>query len=112
MSKTKLSPATLDFRLREITRIAYLYEWKFARYQKDIEMLSFIREQARINIYLTTMTVATAIHHPFKGKTQLFRRDVSFGLLKAIMRYPRVHTKKGYYYKNELWKRKTLKTKS
>lgn len=53
----------------------------------------------KVNVYLTKMTVATCIKHPKKGKTQLFRRNVSFVELEQIFADPRTHTGKGYYKK-------------
>jgi len=41
-------------------------------------MISFVKvllgDPARINIYITKMTVSTCINHPKKGRTQLFRK--------------------------------------
>ena len=63
-------------------------------------MISFVKvingDQARINIYLTKMTVGTCINHPRKGKTQLFRKRVDAKLMERIFINPRVHTAKGY----------------
>lgn len=41
-------------------------------------------------------TVGTALTHPTKGKTQLFRKDCSLDEVIAILSKPRIHTKKGY----------------
>lgn len=46
------------------------------------------------------MTVATCINHPKQGKTQLFRKNVSFDELDKIFKNPRVHTGKGYQTKS------------
>jgi len=53
-------------------------------------------DSARVNVYYTTRTVGTALNHPNKGKTQLFRRNCSVEDLIEIFRNPRVHTGKGY----------------
>ena len=50
----------------------------------------------RLNVYFTTMTVGTCIDHPFQGKTQLFRRNVTLEQLKEIALDPRIHTGQGY----------------
>lgn len=68
-------------------------------YQEDKGMVSYSDGQTRINIYLTTMTVATCLNHPKKGKTQLFRKRVNLSMLKEIFEYPRKHTGKGYIKK-------------
>jgi hypothetical protein len=60
-------------------------------------MISFGKDGIRINIYYSTMTVETCIKHPKKGKTQLFRKNVSLSELDKIFKNPRQHTGKGYY---------------
>jgi hypothetical protein len=62
-------------------------------------MRSFARGAERINIWLTMMTVATAINHPKKGKTQLYRKHCDMKTLESILRNPRRHTNLGYYKK-------------
>ena len=54
----------------------------------------------RLNVYYATGTVATCLDHPWQGKTQLFRRDVSMSLLRQLMREPRLHTGTGYHRRN------------
>jgi len=51
----------------------------------------------RINVYYTTGTVATCLDHPHRGKTQLFRRNMTLEDLKEIFEDPRTHTSKGYH---------------
>lgn len=74
--------------------------WKFGEYQDNIYMASFWKKfkgkLVRLNIYLTTMTVATALDHPKKGKTQLYRHKVDWKLLNKIFSNPRAHTRAGY----------------
>ena len=74
--------------------------WEFHDHQHSIGMISFVKviegDPARINIYMTKMTVATCITHPRSGKTQLFRKHVDKKLMKKIFENPRVHTPKGY----------------
>ena len=64
-------------------------------------MLSFRhdgkRGGVRINVYFTTGTVATCLDHPQRGKTQLFRRNMTLEDLKKILDDPRTHTRKGYH---------------
>eukprot|EP00934_Nitzschia_sp_Nitz4_P007096 Nitzschia sp. Nitz4//scaffold28_size193895//102752//104557//NITZ4_001663-RA/size193895-processed-gene-0.267-mRNA-1//-1//CDS//3329545976//7086//frame0 len=52
---------------------------------------------ARINVYYTTKTIGTALAHPSKGNTQLFRRNCTKEELIEILKDPRVHTGRGYY---------------
>lgn len=86
--------------LVEIKSMAKSNGWAFHDYQTNIGMISFVKvikgDTARINIYITKMTVATCINHPRKGKTQLFRRHVDKKLMGRIFENPRVHTHKGY----------------
>lgn len=51
---------------------------------KDPNKISFLGVEARIDIWPSKMTVATVLRHPYKGKTQLFRRHVSLALLNKI----------------------------
>jgi len=60
------------------------------------KVISFTRMDTRVNVYYTTRTVGTCVHHPQQGKTQLFRRDVNLHMLNAIFADPRVHTDRGY----------------
>jgi len=75
--------------------------WQFIDHQEPNRMLSFYKliggKGARINVYYSTMTVGTAIHHPKKGRTQLFRKHVDKDQLIQIFTNPRIHTDKGYY---------------
>lgn len=77
--------------------VANQYGWINPVHQPENLMLSIFKGDMRINIYYTTMTVATCLKHPFKGKTQLFRRNVTPAQLIRIFENPRVHTFKGYY---------------
>ncbi|CAD7934283.1 unnamed protein product [Amoebophrya sp. A25] len=63
-------------------------------------------EGSRINVWHTTGTVGTYVNHPRLGGSQLFRRDVDMHLLREIFRNPRVHTKLGYHFRDELDRRR------
>lgn len=76
------------------------YGYNQIDWQEKQKMISFSDGITRINIYLTTGTVATCLDHPKHGKTQLFRRNVSKKQLKKIFENPRAHTGKGYYKSN------------
>ena len=87
----------------EISTIAERHGWKLVAIQLDIGLCSFTKqlkgEFAKVNVYRTTMTVATCLNHPKQGKTQLFRKKVSEKLLEQIFENPRIHTNKGYKIK-------------
>lgn len=87
-------------RVSEIQLLAKVYSWQQVQHDTLTYMLGFCRKGVRMNVYYSKMTVSTALDHPTKGKTQLFRRNVSMRLLEMIMINPRVHTDKGYRTKN------------
>ena len=53
---------------------------------------------ARINVWIGKkgITIGTYLNHPKKGKTSLFRKHATEGLIKKIFKNPRVHTGVGY----------------
>jgi hypothetical protein len=89
--------------VKNIIGLAKKYQWKSLDYQKNISMISFERDDSRINVYYSKpwrMTVATTITHPTWGRQQLFRRNIKMPELENLFRYPRKHTGKGYYRKD------------
>lgn len=84
---------------QSVDEIAAEQGYKLISYQENIGLVSYRKDDVRINIYLTTNTVATCINHPKKGKTQLFRKHVSYDEMKQLFINPRTHTGKGYYTK-------------
>lgn len=82
-----------------IKEISEKYNYTLLDYQENIGLISFGLDGVRINVYLTKMNVATCLNHPKKGKTQLFRKNVTEEILSQIFEYPRTHTGKGYYKK-------------
>ena len=64
--------------------------WRMATYMSEDGIV-------KVHVYLRTRTVVTQLDHPRKGKTQLFRRDISKEELVRILQDPREHTSKGYY---------------
>ena len=56
--------------------------WTEIDFNEPSRVISFSRNDPfcgcsmRINVYYTTRTVGSALHHPSKGKTQLFRRNI------------------------------------
>lgn len=83
--------------LSEIRELAKKHGWKEIALVKIPPCIRFERDDVKMNIYHTTMTVQTAMNHPTKGKTQLNRKAVFYSELEAIFALPRTHTGKGYY---------------
>ena len=94
-------PNELHNRYEIVENLAIKNGWVKLVYQENIGMLSFTKlynkSKARINVYLTKMTIASAINHPKKGKKQLFRWGLSPDEVNKIFKNPRLHTKRGYY---------------
>jgi Stc1 domain len=67
-------------------------------------MLSFRQESTGylLNFWLTTGTAGSYLEHPKQGKTQLFRRKVTFGEALELFENPRKHTGTGYHETREL----------
>lgn len=84
---------------RQVHFLAKEMGWELIDQQNNIALLSYKKNGVRINIYWSRGTVGTAMEHPTKGKTQLFRKKVEWKELKKILTNPRVHTDKGYYQK-------------
>ena len=86
--------------LDKVQQLATKYEYVMIDHIKSQRMVSFygfMNVCCRINVFLSTGTVATCLDHPVKGKTQLFRRKVTMKQMEMIFQKPRVHTGKGYY---------------
>jgi len=84
-------------RYKNIKALALQYGWREVDHQNTIFLVSFKKEDVRLNIYYSKMTVATVLTHPVKGRTQLFRKNVDKKLLIEIFKNPRIHTGRGYY---------------
>jgi hypothetical protein len=82
-----------------VQQLADSYNYQLIDFQKSIGMVSYYRDGVRINIYLTKGTVSTSMNHPTKGKTQLFRKNITQQQLARIFKNPRLHTGQGYYKK-------------
>lgn len=85
----------------EIKFLAKVYGWVETTHDTKTQLLSFTRKGKVVNVWYGTMTVGTFLHHPRKGKTQLFRKNVSMKLLEFIFNNPRLHTGKGYYTRDQ-----------
>jgi hypothetical protein len=69
--------------------------------------------RTRINVWYSTGTVGTYVQHARQGKLQLFRRNVSLGLLSKVFRNPRVntiHTDYGYHVSQDSPSGATVRT--
>lgn len=74
---------------------------------KDPYMRSFLVPSdlgnCRVNVWRndknSRFTVGTALEHPTKGKTQLFRKGLTEKEVMELLKHPRRHTGKGYYQK-------------
>ena len=77
----------------EIMALARQYGYHLEQRQPAIGLLIYVKPGIQVNIYTTTMTVATIVHHPTRGVNQLFRRQVTLPFLEQIFDNPRVHTK-------------------
>jgi len=88
---------------QQLINMAKQHDWILHDIQENIGLISFVKiidnDQARINVYITKMTVGSCINHPSKGKTQLFRKNVDQKLMNKIFKNPRIHTCKGYHTK-------------
>ena len=83
--------------IHDIVELALAYGWESRGHNPDNSMLSFFKEDMRINVYYTTMTVGTCLDHPRQGRTQLFRRNLTLEDVERIFHNPRAHTNKGYH---------------
>lgn len=85
--------------IRDIRAVASKHGYTEIDLQENNKMISFRRDDIRINVYYSTMTVGTCLTHPKQGKTQLFRRNVTPDLLNMLFEKPRTHTGIGYKQK-------------
>ena len=74
------------------------FGWTFTGSSNVTEF--FEKDQVKLDWYFTTATMKTSLHHPQKGKTQMFRKQVSPALYRKILEDPRTHTNKGYQKRN------------
>ena len=81
---------------KQILKAAKIHGYALEQEQPEIGLMIFTKGGVQINVYTTRMTVGTCLEHPKKGKTQMFRKNVSLELLDRIFKNPRVHTQAGY----------------
>ena len=76
-----MSRSDFQFDENEVDEIAHsLWYKKCGVKSKNVgRMATYLSEDGRVkvHVYLKTRTVATQLDHPRRGKTQLFRRDIS-----------------------------------
>ena len=80
----------------EIQEIAESNGWELHPNQPTEHAVRFVKNYYMIDVWPSKMTVGTYLKHPRQGKTQLFRRNVSYKLLERIFKNPRQHTGIGY----------------
>ena len=73
---------------------AELYEWVKVEVPNNANyMVSYRKDDIRLNFWLTTATVGSYLYHPKKKhKTQLFRRSITMDEAEGIFINPRRHT--------------------
>lgn len=92
-------------RLEALRFVATHYGWQEIQHDDYQQLVCFKHpdrpECGRINVWYKRMTVGTALAHPYRGKTQLFRRFVKPKEMQKIFINPRTHTGRGYYTRKE-----------
>jgi len=66
--------------LEYVQLCAYQYGYAMLDYQENINMVSFVKQNVRINVYLTKMTVGVCE----KGSPQIFKKNVNSHYLEQI----------------------------
>jgi len=81
--------------------LAFVYEWTKLKIktQTSVRLAAYKKDDMRLHFWLTTGTVGSYLNHPKQGKTQLFRRKISFDEAEEIFVDPRIHLSKGYHSK-------------
>jgi hypothetical protein len=102
--------ADKGYSIAQVREIAKQHHYKEISLNETSRGISFSKDNVRINVYYTTGTVGTCVNHPVRGKTQLFRRNLSPPELKQLFQNPRQHTGKGYYRKHAGHKWKNSQT--
>lgn len=99
--KVKINSNGYMYRLEKLLEYAEYNGWTMLDYQSNIGMVSFDKNDVRLNVYVTTLTCGTALDHPRKGKTQLFRQGIPLDAICKIFKNPRCHSGRGYYERKE-----------
>jgi hypothetical protein len=83
--------------LLEVDVLAKRYGWSMLAFHIKTYTLNLERDGVKMNVYLTTFTIQTALEHPKLGKTQLNRKLLTKREREQVFFNPRQHTQKGYY---------------
>lgn len=95
----KINPKTIAERKQKVETIAEEQGWLFQNYYPETFHIIFIKDDMKILVYLSTMTVATVLTHPIQGRGQLYRKGCNYQLVKQLFADPRTHSNKGYKFK-------------
>lgn len=94
---SRLSTKVVSYKVEDVRRAALGTSFHEIRHNEKSKVLSFRSGTTRINVYYTNGTVGTCLDDPSKGKTQLFRRNMSLEFLAILFRDPQIHSGKGHY---------------
>ncbi len=90
-------PAQVNGNLLFISESIIGTNWAIVQWEPLTFKLIITDKVCKMSIYLSTMTIQTAMNHPTKGKTQLTRRGITLKEFKKLLDNPRYHTNKGYH---------------
>lgn len=94
------APPKVKANMRFVLKCMQTAHWQFLNYHPNNYVLNLYRDGVRMNVYLSTMTIQTAMNHPKKGKTQLNSKGLTQGQVADVFINPRLHTNgKGYHRK-------------
>lgn len=107
IDRVRLNSREFETRRQDVIDRATNAGWRLEQEQRVSGLLIFTKNfdgnvaiggDVQMNVYVTTMNVATSMNHPRRGRTQLFRHEVSMRLLSELLKNPRLHTQgRGYY---------------
>ncbi len=90
----------IEKRKKQITSQAFSFGWKLKDFQSGNGTLIFQKfienKRNQINVFITTLSVATYLDHPKTGKNQLYRKGLDKRTMRKIFENPRYHTSLGY----------------
>ena len=85
------------FPLEEVRHMASSFGLKELFHNPEEYIIAFsTADHAKVIVYYATGTVATSMHHPRQGITQLFRRNQTLQGLRDIFLNPGIYTDIGY----------------
>lgn len=97
--KSKLPPK-VNGNLLFVSKELIGSKWSIVQYEPLTYKLIITNGECQMSIYLSTMTVQTALNHPKAGKTQLTRKGITITEFRKLLSNPRTHTNKGYHTLN------------